>query len=72
MKTLYEINEYRVVEKEEAAIGIHIQVKQGDAWDTGVWDGKVIIKSLLNDIKNLKVALETEKMKRFYKGGKDD
>jgi len=62
---IYEGDSYRVLSKEEAVCGIYIQVKQDGVWDVGPWDGRLIVKDLIDDVKSLKKSLEAEKTKRF-------
>lgn len=65
MRILYEDFDHRVVEKTEAEHGIHIMVKQNGFWCVDIWDGKVLVKILINEVDAFKRSLETEKTKRF-------
>lgn len=65
MRVLYEDFDHRVIEKPEADHGIHIMVNRNGFWCVDIWDGKALVKSLINEINGLKSALEAEKTKRF-------
>lgn len=65
MNVFYEDFDHRVVEIPEAEHGIHIMVNQNGFWCVGIWDGKALVKSLIDEINRLKISLEAEKTKRI-------